>query len=156
MGYEDSDAQYLSKVMSESDIEVLRNNLKQDIHRFSMVPDLSDESFGNNLSGVAIKYRLMGFEQHVRNKERYFAKALKKRFRLYNNFMSLKGSMHYVPIHRVDIIFTRNMPVNELETSQMINNLHGIATSETLLAQLPFISDPKEEASLAYKEYGQK
>ena len=156
MGYEDSDAQYLSKVMSESDIEVLRNNLKQDIHRFSMVPDLSDESFGNNLSGVAIKYRLMGFEQHVRNKERYFAKALKKRFRLYNNFLSLKGSMHYVPIHRVDIIFTRNMPVNELETSQMINNLHGIATSETLLAQLPFISDPKEEASLAYKEYGQK
>lgn len=152
MGYEGATAEYLSKVMSESDIEVLRNNLKQDIHRFSMVPDLSDESFGNNLSGVAIKYRLMGFEQHVRNKERYFTKTLKKRFELYNNFLSLKGSMHYVPIHRVDIMFTRNMPVNELETSQMIRNLYGIATSETLLAQLPFVSDPEEEAALAYKE----
>lgn len=152
MGYEGSTAQYLSKVMSESDIEVLRNNLKQDIHRFSMVPDLSDESFGNNLSGVAIKYRLMGFEQHVKNKERYFTKSLKKRFELYNQFLSLKGSMHYVPIHRVDIIFTRNMPVNELEMSQMISNLHGIATTETLLAQLPFVNDPQEEAALAYKE----
>ena len=152
MGYEGATAAYLSKVMSESDVEILRNNIKQDIHRFSMVPDLSDESFGNNLSGVAIKYRLMGFEQHTRNKERYFTKTLKKRFELYNNFLSLKGSMHYVPIHRVDIIFTRNMPVNELETSQMINNLHGIATDKTLLAQLPFVGDPEEEAALAQKE----
>ena len=153
MGYEGAQAQYLSKVMSESDIEILRNNLKQDIHRFAMVPDLSDESFGNNLSGVAIKYRLMGFEQHVRNKERYFSKTLKRRFELYNAFLSLKGAMDYVPIHRVDVIFTRNMPTNDLELSQMVSNLHGIATTETLLAQLPFVTDPQEEAHLASKEY---
>ena len=152
MGYEGAQAQYLSKVMSESDIQVLRDSLKQDIHRFSMVPDLSDESFGNNLSGVAIKYKLMGFEQHIRNKERYFSAALKKRFVLYNNYLSLKGSMGCVPIHRVDIVFTRNLPVNELEVSKMINNLHGIATSETLLSQLSFVSDPKEEAELARRE----
>ena len=95
----------------------------------------------------------MGFEQHVRNKERYFAKALKKRFVLYNNFLSLKGSMGFVPVHAVEIIFTRNMPINELETSQMIKNLHGIASSETLLAQLPFVNDPQEEALAADKEF---
>ena len=155
MGYEGSEAKYLSKVMSENDIQVLRDSLKQDIHRFSMVPDLSDESFGNNLSGVAIKYKLMGFEQHIRNKERYFTKALKKRFVLYNNYMSLKGSMGFVPIHKVEIIFTRNMPVNELEISKMISNLKGIATSETLLSQLSFVGDPEEEAARAKREsYG--
>lgn len=152
MGYEGATAQYLAKVMSEADVQVLRNDLKQDIHRFSMVPDLSDENFGNNLSGVAIKYKLMGFEQHVKNKERYFARGLKRRFELYNNFLSLKGSMGYVPIHRVDIIFTRNLPVNELEISQMIKNLEGIATNETLLAQLSFVNDPREESELAAKE----
>lgn len=153
MGYEGAQAQYLSKVMSETDIEILRNNIKQDIHRFAMVPDLSDESFGNNLSGVAIKYRLMGFEQHVKNKERYFAKTLKKRFTIYNEFLTLKGVMEFVPIHRVDVIFTRNMPTNDLELSQMVNNLQGIATSETLLAQLPFVTDPREEAELASREH---
>lgn len=152
MGYEGSDARYLAKVLSENDIEVLKDSLKTDIHRFSMIPDLSDQTFGTNLSGVAIKYKLMGFEQHVRNKERYFAKSLKKRFQLYTNFLSLKGAMEYVPIHRVDIAFTRNLPVNELEVSQMVNNLSGIATSETLLAQLSFVGDPKEEAQLAAKE----
>lgn len=152
MGYEGAEARYLSKVLSESDMAVLRDNIKQDIHRFSMVPDLSDESFGNNLSGVAIKYKLMGFEQHVRNKERYFAKMLKKRFELYNAFLSVRGSMEYVPVHRIDISFTRNLPVNELEVSQMISNLQGIATAETLLSQLSFVSDPKEEAMLASEE----
>ncbi len=132
MGYEGAAAQYLSKVMSESDIEVLKDSLKSDIHRFSMIPDLSDQTFGTNLSGVAIKYKLMGFEQHVRNKERYFTKALKQRFELYVNFLSLKGAMEYVPIHRIDVVFTRNLPVNELEISQMVNNLVGIASSETL------------------------
>ena len=55
MGYEGAAAQYLSKVMSESDIEVLKDSLKSDIHRFSMIPDLSDQTFGTNLSGVAIR-----------------------------------------------------------------------------------------------------
>ena len=152
MGYEGSDARYLSKVMTESDIEVLRNSIKQDIHRFSMVPDLSDDSFGNNLSGVAIKYKLMGLEQHVRNKERLFVKGLKQRFHMYNNYLSLKGSMQFVPVHRVDVVFNRNLPVNELEISEMVNNLRGLATNETLLAQLSFVSDPKEEADLLLKE----
>lgn len=152
MGYDGANAEYLSKVMSESDVEVLKDSLKTDIHRFSMIPDLSEQTFGTNLSGVAIKYKLMGFEQHVRNKERYFTKSLKKRFELYVNFLSLKGAMEYVPIHRVDVVFTRNLPVNELEVSQMIRNLAGIATNETLLSQLSFVGDPKEEAQLAAKE----
>ena len=152
MGYEGATAQYLAKVMSESDVEVLKDSLKTDIHRFSMIPDLSDQSFGTNLSGVAIKYKLMGFEQHVRNKERYFTKSLKRRFELYTNFLSLKGAMEYVPIHRVEVAFTRNLPINELEVSQMVHNLSGIATSETLLSQLSFVGDPKEEAQKAAKE----
>lgn len=148
MGYDGATAQYLSKVMSETDIEVLRNSLREDIHRFAMVPDLSDECFGSNLSGVAIKYKLLGFEQHVKNKERYFTKGLKKRFELYRNFLSVKGSMDEVPIFEVKIEFTRNLPINELEVSQMINNLRGMVSEETLISQLSFVSDPKNEAEL--------
>lgn len=152
MGDDLSDAKYLSKSMTESDINILRNDLKQDIHRFSMVPDLSDESFGNNLSGVAIKYKLMGFEQHVRNKERYIAKGLKKRFKLYNAFLAKKNSMAEVPVSQVDVIFTRNLPANNLETAEMINQLREIVSDETLLGQLDFVTDAKEEAELAGRE----
>lgn len=156
MGYEGAKAQYLSKVLNEADIKVLRDDLKDDIHRLSHVPDLSDESFGNNLSGVAIKYKLLGFEQHVKNKERNFTRSLRKRFELYNTFLALKSRMQYVPTHRVDIVFTYNLPANELEVAQMISYLTGLASNETLLDQLSFVGDAKEEAELAKKEQAEK
>ena len=152
MGYEGADARYLSKVMSESDIKVLRDDLKDDIHRFSMVSDLSDESFGNNLSGVAIKYKLLGFEQAVKNKERLFTKGLKRRFELYNRYLAMLSQMSEVPAHRVEITFTYNLPANELEIAQMISLLTGTVSNETLIDRLPFISDAKEEAELAEAE----
>ena len=152
MGYEGAKAEYLNKCLNEADTKVLRDDIKDDIHRFSMVPDLSDESFGNNLSGVAIKYKLMGFEQHVKNKERIFAKGLKKRFEIYNNILETKSEMQIVPVHRVDVIFTHNLPNNNLEVAQMISYLRDMVTQETLLGQLDFIGDPAEEAELAKEE----
>lgn len=145
LGYSEADAEYLSKVMSESDVDVLRQTIKEDIHRFSMIPDISDEAFAGNLSGVAIKYKLLGFEQTVKNKERYISKSLKRRFELYNSYLVLLGKMKPVPLHRVDVIFTHNLPANELETAQMINYLEGICSNETLLDQLSFVTDAKEE-----------
>lgn len=152
MGYDGAAAEYLSKVLNEADVKVLRDDIKDDIHRLSHVPDLSDESFGNNLSGVAIKYKLLGFEQHVKNKERNFTRSLRKRFELYNKFLALKSCMQAVPTHRVDIVFTYNLPANELEVAQMISYLTGLASNETLLDQLSFVGDAKEEAELAKKE----
>lgn len=156
MGHDGAKAEYLSKTLDESDTRVLRDDIKEDIHRLSHVPDLSDESFGNNLSGVAIKYKLLGFEQHIKNKERCLSRALRARFALYNKFLAAASRMALVPTHRVDIVFTYNLPANELETAQMISYLTGLASSETLLDQLPFVTDAKEEAELAKNERAEK
>lgn len=152
MGDSDGKAEYLAKILNEEDTEVLRNTLKEDIHRFSMVPDLSDENFANNLSGVAIRYKLMGFEQNVKNKERLFEVGLKERFSLYNSFLNIKRAMPLIPLSAIDVEFKRNLPVNEYETAQMISLLDGIASRETLLSRLPFVTDAAEEADLSKKE----
>lgn len=151
-GDSDAKAQYLSKVLSETDVEVLRKAIKDDIHQTSMVPDLSDEKFGNNTSGVAIKYKLLVFEQLVMDKERLFEKGLRERFELYSNFYAVKANMQIVPSCEVDIHFKRNLPANELELSQIVGNLRGMVSTETLLGTLPFVCDPKEEAKLAARE----
>lgn len=156
IGYDGSEAKYLSKVMTESDIKILRDDIKDDIHRFSMVPDLSDESFGSNLSGVAIKYKLLGFEQAVKNKERFFTRSLRGRFEMYNKFLALKSVMKLVPSHRVDVVYNYNLPANELEISQMISNLQDVVSSETLLGRLPFVTDSKEEAELKRTERAER
>lgn len=152
LGYEGGDAKFLADVMTESDIKVLRDDYKEDIHRFSMVPDLSDESFGNNLSGVAIKYKLLGFEQMTKNKERYLSKSLRARFSLYNNHFNVLHNMPIIPTHRVDVIFTHNLPANNLEIAQMLGQLDNMLTLETKLSQLDFVTDAEEEAGLVREE----
>nr|DAH16083.1 MAG TPA: portal protein [Caudoviricetes sp.] len=45
----------------------------------------------------------------------------------------------------IKITFTRNLPENTLETAQMVNQLRGLVSDETLLSQIPFITNPAEE-----------
>lgn len=152
----DGKAEYLSKSLNEADTEVLRNAIKEDIHKISMVPDLTDAEFAGNMSGVAIKYKLLGFEQNIRNKERLFEKGLRERLEIYIKILSFKSAMADVPVHRIDVEFHRNLPANELELSQMIANLSGLVSDETLLSRVPFVTDAKEEAKLAAKERQKK
>ena len=48
----DSDAKYLVKSMNETDIEVLKKAIVEDIHKFSHVPNMADENFVGNSSGI--------------------------------------------------------------------------------------------------------
>ena len=68
-------------------MEALRKSLEQDIHKFANVPCMSDESFGGNASGVAMRYKLLGLEQITNIIERYFREGLKERLRFFFNLM---------------------------------------------------------------------
>lgn len=52
----------------------------------------------------------------------------------------------------IDVIFKRALPQNDLETSQIINNLNGLVDRETLVSQLSFVRDAKETVDLALSE----
>ena len=60
--------------------------------------------------------------------------------------------MSEVPIEEVDAVFKRNLPSNDFETSQMINNLSDLIDSETLISQLSFIKDASEIVELKKQE----
>jgi len=140
----DGRVEYLTKVLHEADMDILRNNLEQDIHKISMCPNMSDEKFSGNSSGVALRFKLLPFEQSTKNKERYFEKGLLNRFKLYNTFLSKSSRMPEIPIYEVDAVFKRNLPQNDLEISQMINNLQNMVDKEVLVGQLSFIKDASE------------
>lgn len=148
----DGKVEYLTKQVSESDVDVLRQNLEKDIHKISMVPDMSDENFVGNSSGVALRYKLLTFEQAIKNKERFFEKGLLERFQLYANFLAVKSAMPAIDIADIDAVFKRNLPSNNLEISQMINNLTGIVDKELLVAQLSFVKDASETVEMAEQE----
>ena len=114
----DTRAEFLSSVMDESSVEVLRRALVEDIHKLSLVPDLSDANFAANASGVAMRYKLLGFEQMTRVKEQWFAEGLRARLKLYLHFMQLRGAQA-LSVEDIKITFTHALPANTAENAQI-------------------------------------
>ncbi len=136
-------AEYISRAFDENGMEVLRKAIKEDIYTFSHVPNLTDENFVGNSSGVAMEYKLLGLEMITKVKERYYKKGLKRRIELYSNYLRLKA----ISINPTAItpVFTRALPKNLLELSQMIMNFKGTVSNETLISQIPFVDDAQTE-----------
>lgn len=147
----DASAEYLTRQFDENSVEVLRKSLEQDIHKFANVPCMSDESFGGNASGVAMRYKLLGFEQITKIKERYFREGLQERLRLLCSWLDTTGKAHIDP-SSVGIQFTRALPVNEAEQAQLVSELRDIVPLEILLGLLPFVDDPKAASEAIAKQ----
>ena len=145
-----SKAEYLTRTFDESGVEILKKAIEQDIHKFSHIPCMTDESFGGNVSGVAMEFKLLGMENITKIKTRYYKKGLRKRIRIFCNFLSKKGVN--VDPSGITFTFTRAMPKNLLEISQIVANLWGKVGKKTLLSQIPFVSDPDEELEILKKE----
>lgn len=73
------DIQWLIKEVSDTALENYKKRLREDMHIFSAVPNLTDANFGGNLSGVAVSYKLWGLEQICAIKERKFKRGLQRR-----------------------------------------------------------------------------
>ena len=65
-------AEYLIKNINDSALENFKNRLVEDIHKFSQIPNLTDEQFAGNVSGESMKYKLMGLENITGLKEAKF------------------------------------------------------------------------------------
>lgn len=144
-------AEYITRTYDESGVEILKKALEQDIHKFSHIPCMTDESFGGNVSGVAMEFKLIGMENITKIKTRYYKKGLRKRIKLFTNFLSTAARANIDPATVIPI-FSRSLPKNILETSQIINNLWGKVSRKTLLAQVPFVTDVDEELKAVEKE----
>lgn len=141
----DTKVEFLIKQLNEADGDVLRGVIERDIHKISNTPNLSDENFVGNSSGVALKYKLLSFEQNIVSKERNFEVGQVERFELYNNYLvKLKKMTTKIPVHEVDVVFKRYLPENLLEISQMVANFSGIVDQKTLLEQVPFVRDASQ------------
>lgn len=146
-----TNAFYLTRQLDDSSVEVYKTAIVHDIHKISCVPDMSDENFAGNVSGVAMKFKLLALEQMTKIKERYFEEGLRYRLECIANFLRFRGSA--VPdTDEITITFTRSLPANLLEDAQVVSALQGILSQKTLLAHAPFVEDAEEEAKAVEKD----
>lgn len=148
---EGGDVDFVTKSTSPSHSETHLNMVNNNIHKFSKTPDLSDEKFSGNLSGVAIRYKMLSMEQVTGIKERKFKKALSHRLRMVIHFINVKmgGDFEW---RDIEPVFSRNIPDNVVELAEIVTRLSGMMPTESLLALLPFVDDPIRELKLLKSE----
>lgn len=140
----DSDAGFLTKQQSDAVAENIKTRLNNDIHRFSGCPDMTDESFVGNASGVALKYKLLQFENIAGTKEREFKRGLQRRLELLCNIWHTlgRGSFDW---RSVQIAFKRALPENLLELSQTLSTFGNLLSDETKRSLIPIDLDEDTE-----------
>lgn len=145
----DAEASYLTKSVSDTQIENMLKNINDTIHKIANSPDFNDEKLMAQ-SGIAMRYKLVGFENVSSNIVANMTKALQKRIELICSILHLTGSDN--TWRDVHIVFTRNLPENITETAQVINQLRGIVSDKTLISLLPFIKDVDAEVEQLQEE----
>jgi SPP1 family phage portal protein len=136
--------EFLQKPNGDTTQENLLNRLYKGIFQMCMVADLSDESFAGTASGVALKFKLQAMSNLADTKQRKFEASLNRRYKiLFSNPLSTVPADSWIGI---DYKFTKNLPANVLEESQIAKNLEGVVTKQTQLSVLSIVDDPKREA----------
>lgn len=139
---DDATAQYLTKNSNDTQVQNLLDTINTAIHTISNSPDFSSEEFGAGVSsGIALQFKLVGFNNIAANIEGNFRKAIGQRLKLLNNVFTLLD----IEAYDVDVTFTHNLPTNIADVADTINKLRGLVSTQTLLEQIPFIDDPCEE-----------
>lgn len=138
----DASAEYLTKSVSDTQIENMLKNINDTIHKIANSPDFNDEKLLAQ-SGIAMRYKLVGFENVASSIVANMTKALQRRIELICEILMLTGGEEMW--RDIEITFTRNLPVNTLEAVQIVNQLRGLVSDETLLSQIPFIRNATEE-----------
>lgn len=151
------DMKFITKEIQTEAINSHLERLEKNIHKFAQVPDLSDENFAGNLSGVAIRFKLFGLETKCITKERKMDKAIRQLVEVLAVPIRVITGKE-ISMRNLKLEFKRNIPANITEIVDTVCKLDGKVDNETLLALLPFVDNPKEvlEKVKAQKKENQK
>ena len=101
--------------------------------------------FSGNVSGQAMRYKILALENLTKVKVRFFAEGLKYRLRCIGNILKTQGAAA-IDTSQINISFKRSLPANESELAQVVATLQGLVPLKDLLALLPFVPDPEKAA----------
>lgn len=135
-------AEYMSNTFQESEVQVLSKAIIDDFHKTSYVPNLNDEKFGGNISGEAMKFKLLGLLLALANKIGYFEDGLIQRLKLTENMLKVKG--YNTDSDGAKITFKPNLPVNRKDIIEQIRDSQEFVPLLISLGWLDGIDDPKD------------
>jgi len=153
----DDDVSYLTKDINDALIEHHLDRLEANILRFAKSVNFTDESFAGNISGVAMKFKIMALENKCITMERKMTAALRYQAKvIFSAWRKRYPSIGVDDFLKVWFQFKRNLPVNTVEEAQVLATLQGVVSERTRLATASFIDDVDYELAEMKREQDER
>ena len=136
-------AEFVVKNLNHEALGQLETNLRRSILQLSMTPDLCDEHFAGNSSGVALQYKLWGIEQVRAAKERTFTDGLRGLLAVLTAGERLMG--RNIDLTGGTAAFYKNLPQDNSALAETLLSLSPVLSAQTILENLPWVTDVQEE-----------
>lgn len=136
------------------DIEAAKEHfeqLKRDINEFGQGVPKDLDKYGNSPSGTALKFLYSGLDLKCNHLEVEFRQSFNQILYFINVYLSENGQGNYESEH-VDLIFNRDIQINESEAIANAQNSKGIISNKTIVANHPWVSNVEEELKQIEKE----
>lgn len=136
------------------DTEAFRTHmemLRKDIYEFGRGVDTQSDKFGNSPSGIALKFLYADLDMDANTMETEFQASLQDLLWFVNQDLATKTGVDYSS-EKVEIIFSRDIIINESEVINMARNSVGILSEETIVANHPWTTDVNAELERIRKE----
>lgn len=142
---------FLTKDINDTFVQNTLITLKENLYELSNHINVN-EKLSSNLSGVALRNRLIGLEQRVRDSESSLKDMHRNRiFCMFSLFYKLE-KINY-DYRDISVKYTLNIPQDDLSVAQMLSQVpEGIISKDTARAQFSFISNTRMEAERVKKE----
>ena len=138
------DANYIYKQYDVQGVEAYKNRLYKNIHAFSRTPDVSDDNFASNASGVAMKYKQLGVIQLAATKRRQFEKGLYRRYKIIQTLENAVSGKWDIDYNDIRFTFHDNLPQDDITTLQDLVQAGAQFPQEYLLRFAPGGADVEE------------
>lgn len=121
------------------------DNLLNFIFQISQVPDLTDDAFGGNQSGVAMQYKLWGLDQLWVTKTTKYKKAIVQRLKILMHLLQHQFKNTVQMLDEINITFDKNLPKDNSAEYTMVQALKDVVSKRTLLENISIVDDVEAE-----------
>ncbi|MDV3426652.1 MAG: phage portal protein [Bacillota bacterium] len=146
----DTKFEWLIKNLKSDFIQENLSNLEDKMYQISSHIN-HNEKMQSNLSGLALRSRLISLEEKCKLNQRGLTDCIRVRLKALFTWLNILQGTKY-DWKDIKIKFTPNIPQDDLSAAQIIGQLGDKLSTETGLSLLSFVENPVNEAKKAKEE----
>lgn len=148
---QDGGVETLNPTIDVEAVKVHYEQLKRDINECGQGVNKDLDKFGSSPSGIALKFLYSGIDLKCNSLEVLFKRAFEELLYFINIYLSESNQGTYNNVN-IEILFNKNITINEAETIENCFKSKGIISDKTILANHPWVKDVEVEQKQLDKE----